>query len=129
MWLIHNTKESMLWNYKTFHFSPKMRQMMYPDCKATLNTQQTLLSLSVHFFTPAHIIHTIHYFPACLFEKRDDLYIEPHTVTPRSHPEWVAVVYLYFSKTCLKKMVHVDMCHFDQFLTIFQSILYDLQDY
>ena len=27
----------MLWNYKTFHFSPKMRQMMYPDCKTTLN--------------------------------------------------------------------------------------------
>ena len=25
----------MLWNYKTFHFSPKMRQMMYPDCKTT----------------------------------------------------------------------------------------------
>ena len=28
----------MLWNYKTFHFSPKMRQMRYPDCKTTLNT-------------------------------------------------------------------------------------------
>ena len=27
----------MLWNYKTFHFSPKMRQMMYPDCKTTHN--------------------------------------------------------------------------------------------
>ena len=27
----------MLWHYKTFHFSPKMRQMMYPDCKTTLN--------------------------------------------------------------------------------------------
>ena len=23
----------MLWNYKTFHFSPKMRQMRYTDCK------------------------------------------------------------------------------------------------
>ena len=33
----------MLWNYKTFHFSPKMRQMMYPDCKTTLKGALTYL--------------------------------------------------------------------------------------
>ena len=30
----------MLWNYKTCHFSPKMRQMMYPDCKTTLDNNE-----------------------------------------------------------------------------------------
>ena len=38
-WLIHNTKEIMLWNYKTFHFSPKMRQMRYPIVKQPLTDQ------------------------------------------------------------------------------------------
>ena len=41
-YVAYNTKESMLWNYKTFHFSPKMRQMMYPDCKTTPNTKWPL---------------------------------------------------------------------------------------
>ena len=44
IWLIRNTKESMLWNYKTFHFSPKMRQMRYPDCKTTHNKIATAKS-------------------------------------------------------------------------------------
>ena len=48
IWLIHNTKESMLWNYKTFHFSPKMRQMMYPDCKTTLKVGSHLCLIYKH---------------------------------------------------------------------------------
>ena len=39
IWLIHNTKESMLWNYKTFHFSPKMRQMTLIVYKTTLKAK------------------------------------------------------------------------------------------
>ena len=47
IWLIHNTEESMLLNYKTFHFSPKMRQMRYPECKTTLNIYQILYVNSI----------------------------------------------------------------------------------
>ena len=39
----------MLWNYKTFHFSPKMRQMMYPDCKTTLNVRSSISLMGSKF--------------------------------------------------------------------------------
>ena len=40
----------MLWNYKTFHFSPKMRQMMYPDCKTTLKVESPWTNENISIF-------------------------------------------------------------------------------
>ena len=38
-----------MWNYKTFHFSPKMRQMRYPDCKTThIKRLQRLQNKAAH---------------------------------------------------------------------------------
>ena len=56
IWLIHNTKESMLWNYKTFQFSPKMRQMMYPDCKTTL-LELLIKTTNCTFWSITHDMH------------------------------------------------------------------------
>ena len=64
----------MLWNYKTFHFSPKMRQMMYPDCKTTLNPHRYLkwwqlklaisvLDIQIHDRCYLHILFTCLEFP------------------------------------------------------------------
>ena len=44
----------MLWNYKTFHFAPKMRQMMYPDCKTTPKMILELQHLKRHVLRATH---------------------------------------------------------------------------
>ena len=41
----------MLWNYKTFNFSPKMRQMVYPDCKTTLKVSVCMVNITIIFHT------------------------------------------------------------------------------
>ena len=57
-YMAYNTKESMLWNYKTFHFSPKMRQMMYPDCKTTLKQVNRSLTIQITCKLVAEIAST-----------------------------------------------------------------------
>ena len=61
----------MLWNYKTFHFSPKMRQMMYPDCKTTLNRWPFGLALcTVHGFVFTLCAYTSVFSLFCLTSER-----------------------------------------------------------